>query len=137
MIEGVIVREAPYSEDGRGWLLKAVLKEYTGQSAFGEIYLSGANPGKAKGNHYHDHTTEWFCVISGGGTLRLEDISTGEKMVLTMTRENRLSVEIPPRVAHAVHNDGEVELVLLAFADAPYDLENPDTIPWDVGEPAP
>jgi len=133
MIEGVVVREAPYSEDTRGWFLKVVPKEYVGQSEFGEVYLSGAHPGETKGSHYHDQTTEWFCVISGGGTLRLEEISTGERMVLAMTRENRLSVEIPPRVAHSIHNNGDCELILLAFADIAYSSESPDTIPWDLG----
>ncbi len=131
MIKGVVVREAPYSTDSRGWLLKAVPKDYVRESPFGEIYLSSAIPGEIKGCHYHDDTTEWFCVIQGEGTLHLEDIESGEKMTLNMSRGNRLSVEIPPRVAHAISNERDEELILLAFADVPYDPENPDSYPWD------
>lgn len=130
MIKGITVRKVPHSIDSRGWLLKAVPKEYVGENPFGEIYLSGANPGEIKGCHYHDDTTEWFCVIQGEGTLYLEDITTGEKMRLNMSRENRLSVEIPPRVAHAILNNGKEEMVLLAFANLPYDTQDPDTSPW-------
>jgi len=136
MINGVTVREVPCSEDPRGWLLKAVPKEYVGRSEFGEIYVSVAHPGETRGSHYHDRTTEWFCVIRGAGTLRLEDISTGEKMPLTLTGENRLSVEIPPLVAHTIQNDGDCDLYLLAFANVAYCLENPDSTPWDLHHPA-
>lgn len=135
MISGVTVREAPYSEDPRGWFLKAVPKEYVGQSEFGEIYISAAHPGETRGNHYHDRTAEWFCVIRGAGTLRLEDISTGERMILTLTGENRLSVEIPPLVAHSIHNDGDCDLYLLAFANVAYCPESPDTTPWNLQDP--
>jgi UDP-2-acetamido-2,6-beta-L-arabino-hexul-4-ose reductase len=131
MIDGVVVREAQYHADSRGWLLKAVPREFIGENSFGEIYLSGAKPGEVKGIHYHKETTEWFCIIMGEGTLNLEDIRTGEKMTLKMNRENKLSVEIPPYVAHAILNSGNKEMVLLAFANIPYDNDKPDTIPWN------
>ncbi|OGF97696.1 MAG: hypothetical protein A2Z06_00190 [Candidatus Glassbacteria bacterium RBG_16_58_8] len=130
MIRGVIVREAPYSEDSRGWLLKALPKAFIGGSEFGEIYLSGARPGETKGIHYHDRTTEWFCVIQGEGTLYLDDIESGETMTVRMSRAGRISVEIPPRVAHAIRNEGDQEMILLAFANIPYDPGSPDTFPW-------
>jgi len=132
MIENVVVREIPLHTDTRGWLLKVVPGEFVGDKRFGEIYLSGAKPGETKGGHYHKETTEWFCVIQGEGMLRLEDIHTKEMMALRLSRENRLSVEIPPCVAHSVFNEGDEDMILLAFADVPYDPENPDTIPREL-----
>jgi dTDP-4-dehydrorhamnose 3,5-epimerase len=131
MIKNVTVREAPYFVDTRGWLFKAVPKEFVGKSQFGEIYLSGAKPREVKGCHYHNKTTEWFCVIQGEGTLYLKDTRSGEKMTLTLNRENRLSIEIPPQIAHAILNSGTEEMILLAFADIPYDSDNPDTVHWE------
>jgi UDP-2-acetamido-2,6-beta-L-arabino-hexul-4-ose reductase len=134
MIESVVVREIPLHTDTRGWLMKVVPGEFVGDSGFGEIYLSGAKPGETKGGHYHEETTEWFCVIQGEGMLRLEDIHTNERMALNLSRENRLSVEIPPGVAHSVLNVGDEEMILLAFANVPYDPDNPDTIPRELGD---
>ena len=131
MISGVVIREAPFHTDPRGWLFKAVPQEFVGENRFGEIYLSGANPGETKGSHYHKETTEWFCVVQGEGTLHLQDINTDEKMTLKLSRENRISVEIPPRVAHAVLNEGDGEMILLAFANVAYDPDSPDTVPWE------
>jgi dTDP-4-dehydrorhamnose 3,5-epimerase len=130
MINGVIVRQVPFSSDARGWLLKAVPNEFVGDRPFGEIYLSGARPNEVKGAHYHERTVEWFCVIRGEGVLYLEEPNSGEKMALLLSRKNRLSVEIPPHVAHAILNVGEEEMILLAFADVPYDPSRPDTITW-------
>lgn len=131
MIERVSIREVPYHEDPGGWLLKAVPKEIVGDRPFGEIYFSGARPGETRGKHYHEDTTEWFFVIQGTGILYLQDVETGEVMTVDMSRERRLSVEIPPRVAHAIRNNGNVEMILLAFADVPYDPDRPDTVAWD------
>jgi dTDP-4-dehydrorhamnose 3,5-epimerase-like enzyme len=129
-IEGVVVREMPYYEDARGWLLKAVPNDFIGEDTFGEIYLSAAAPGEVKGAHYHNDTTEWFCVIRGEGTLHMEDVLSGNDMKVTLTGGNHLSVEIPPRVAHAIVNNGNEEMILLAYADLPYDPDHPDTVPW-------
>ncbi len=134
MIKGVIVREVPLHTDPRGWLLKAVPSEFVGGHRFGEIYLSGANPGETKGCHYHEEATEWFCVIQGAGKLRLEDTRTGEKMTVRLSRDDRISVEIPPGVAHSVSNEGDGEMILLAYSNMPYDPHDPDTVPWDLGE---
>jgi len=131
MIERVTIREIFYHEDPGGWLLKAVPKAFVGDRAFGEIYFSGAGPGETRGKHYHEETTEWFCVIRGTGMLYLQDVDTGEVMTVEMTREKRLTVEIPPGVAHAIRNEGNEEMILLAFADVPYDSEDPDTVAWD------
>lgn len=131
MIERVTIRNIFYHEDPAGWLLKAVPKEFVGDRPFGEIYFSGAAPGETRGRHYHEETTEWFCVIQGTGILHLQDIETCEVMTIEMSREKRMTVEIPPGVAHAIRNSGSGEMVLLAFADVPYDSDNPDTVAWD------
>ena len=134
MIRRVSIEEIPYHTDSRGWLLKAFPKELVGDRPFGEVYLSGAKPGETKGSHYHERTTEWFCVISGKGTLRLQDIDSGEAMAVEMSREGRRTVEIPPRVAHEILNTGETEMILLALADVPYDPDRPDTVAWGFGD---
>ena len=131
MIDRVTLREVPYHENHGGWLLKAVPKDFVGDHPFGEIYFSGARPGESRGRHYHKDTTEWFCVIEGTGILYLEDIDTHEVMRIAMSREGRLAVEIPPRVAHGVLNIGKAETILLAFADVPYEPDQPDTVAWD------
>ena len=68
-------------QDERGWFLKVItgkedhLPQYTG-----EVYLTMAKPGQAKGGHFHRKANEWFTIIEGESVLKLEDTTTHEKM---------------------------------------------------------
>lgn len=128
-MNGVEVFELFKHTDPRGWLLKAVKKDYTGGAPFGEIYVVGAPPGEVRANHYHKEATEWFAVLRGEAVLTLADANDpgGERRQIQMGGERRVCVKIPPGIAHAVRCAGDDEMILLAFADRPYDPAFPDT----------
>ncbi len=114
--------------DSRGYLLKAVKKEYTDDRPFGEIYIVGAPKGEIRANHYHLVATEWFVILAGEAELTLADYeNTEDRRVVPMGGENRVCVKIPPGVAHAIQNVGEEDMILMALADKPYDPNDTDT----------
>jgi len=127
----VEIIEADRKEDERGWLLKILQRgRIQGQAEFGELYLSAARPGRVRGGHYHEQTTEWFCLLQGSGTLSLADVDTRERRDLALRADTPQTVRIGPRVAHAIRCEGEEACLLLAYADRAYDPEEPDTVPW-------
>ncbi len=130
----VTVRPLRPHRDARGGLLKILMRSHLPAHAhtFGEIYISWAEPGAVKANHYHRETWEWFCLIEGEGLLVLEDPQRGERLELALDAEHPLVVTVPPGVAHAFRNTGSGVARLLAYADRPYDPEHPDTIPYEV-----
>ncbi len=117
-------------EDERGFLLKVVKQEYVGDDKFGEIYLTVANPGAVRGNHYHKETREWFCVIKGAGKLVLE--KGEDRMEIKMDEANLTSVEVPPYISHAVKNIGASPMYLLAYTNRGYNSKRADTFPVDI-----
>lgn len=109
--------------DNRGLFIK-ILKQSQAKSNFGEIYLIKSLPGMIRGNHYHKKTKEWFYLIKGKAVLTLKDIITNEMIKIVMNQNE--TIEIPVNIAHSVKNIGDDEMIMIAFADHEYSIE--DTI---------
>lgn len=116
--------------DDRGWFLKVIDgKEENLPMQTGEIYLTNAKEGQAKGGHYHSKASEWFTLVSGSCDLLLVDVETNEKMIINLCSSEPKTVYVPKKVAHIFINTSEVDFLLLAYTDFLY---NPgDTIPYD------
>lgn len=120
-------------DDSRGFLLKAVKKEYTHDRPFGEIYFVSASPGTVRANHYHKVATEWFVVVRGRGLLTLADASNPhDRREIPMGGPDRVCVRIPPGVAHAIEAVGDEDMLMMALADKPYDPSDTDTYPLEI-----
>jgi dTDP-4-dehydrorhamnose 3,5-epimerase len=133
VIAGVEIQQLGKKVDQRGWLLKILMNhEMNGDTNFGEIYVTVAQPGAVKGVHYHEHCTEWFCVIRGKGRLVLLDRQTNERSEIEMSDDNPVRVKVPPYIVHGVCNIGDEPMYLLAYADQAYDSQRPDTIAFDL-----
>ena len=117
--------------DDRGWFLKAITgTEEDIPSHTGEVYLTMGKPGQAKGGHYHPEAVEWFTIIEGSATLKLEDMETHERMDIKMPFEKAQTVFIPNNVAHIVVNNSDKDFILLAYTDKLYDPS--DTIAYHI-----
>lgn len=120
-------------DDSRGYLLKAVKKDYTHDRPFGEIYFVSASPGTVRANHFHEVATEWFVVVQGQGVLTLADAKNpSDRREVAMGGEARVCVRIPPGVAHAIRAVGDSDMLMMALADKPYDPEDTDTYSLEI-----
>ncbi len=133
VLGGVRVLEQARFEDARGFLQKILLSSQWGGAAHGEIYVTAALPGEAKGNHFHRRMGEWFAVVQGDGSIEVCDPESGERRSIPLGTSRPRTVFIPAGVAHAVVNSGSEPLVCVACADAEY---NPtDIFPYPVWPP--
>jgi dTDP-4-dehydrorhamnose 3,5-epimerase-like enzyme len=113
--------------DERGWLLKLMDgTEPTLPPIFGEIYMVTALPGHVRANHYHCKTSEWFTVVQGKALLRLADPESSQRIDIQLQAAKPQTVFVPAGVAHAFKNpeSSGVELLLVAYADHPYDPDD-------------
>lgn len=118
--------------DDRGWFLKVITgTEQDIPSATGEVYLTMAKPGQAKGGHYHPQAVEWFTLIQGNAILKLTDIVTKEEMTLFLSFDKPQTIFVPNNVAHLFLNDSENDFVLLAYSNLQFSPE--DTLSFDFG----
>jgi mannose-6-phosphate isomerase-like protein (cupin superfamily) len=78
-------------------------------------------PGATTIEHLHTHSEELYLVTAGSGTLR---VGAEERPVAAGG-----CVAIPPGTPHRLHNDGEVDLVVVCACSPPYSHE--DTVLLD------
>lgn len=131
-LSGVEIRNLEKKEDTRGWLIEVLKKDDITKEGVGQFYISAANPGQTKANHYHTRKTEWFCVINGNGELLLEDIKTMETQKVPMSIGRPVLVKIPPNIAHAIKNIGKDTLILLSYVNETFNPEDTDTFKREV-----
>lgn len=118
-------------QDERGWFLKAIDGAESGlPGQVGEVYLTMALPGQARGNHYHPDCDEWFTPISGRARLLLGDPASGERAEIALDAAEPVTVHVPAGVAHVFVNpaDSGADFVLVAYAAKRYDPA--DTVPF-------
>lgn len=111
--------------DSRGYFLKVLNGKEKGLSnRTGEIYLTMAHPNEYRGGHYHILATEWFTIVEGNATLRIEDIRTKEKTEIFLSADTPQTVMIPPMIAHNFHNESLNNFLLVAYSDIVYDPDD-------------
>lgn len=131
----VRVLEQRRVEDARGYLQKILMASQVGGHApKGEVYVTAARPGEAKGNHWHRRMGEWFAVVQGEGAVHLLDPGTGARREIPCGASRPRSVYVPSGLAHAVVNTGPELLVCVAWAEGEHDPG--DVFPCAVWPPA-
>ena len=63
------------------------------------------NPGERHLLHHHDEAAEFYFVVSGSGVF-----TVGDEQIRA---ESGTAIYIPPRVTHAVDNDGDEDLAIV------------------------
>ena len=117
--------------DERGWFLKVIDgNEADIPPRTGEVYLTMALPGQARGDHYHPATAEWFTVVEGRALLLVEEPQTGARAQWWLAAAEPQTVYMPPGLAHVFVNpeDAAGPFLLVAYAANGYDPA--DTIPY-------
>lgn len=113
--------------DERGWLAELLKKEDVEPKEFGQFFITVANPGVTKGNHYHERKREWFCVIKGRAELVLSDIKAKKEEKVILSEDNLQVAEIRPYIFHAITNIGEGELYVLVYTNEVFNPDDQDT----------
>lgn len=147
MIAGVKVKQLKTNLDSRGRLFEVLRSDDEIFTEFGQAYITTVYPGVIKAWHLHEKQTDNMCLVSGNLKLVIydsrEDSPTkGQIDQFHLSAENRLLVQIPPRVYHGFQNVGDAEAIVLNLPDRVYDHQAPDEqrldphdndIPYDWG----
>ncbi len=119
--------------DERGWFLKVIDGGEEGiPPRTGEVYLTLAHPGQARGDHYHPQTAEWFTVVEGRALLQVEDPQTGARGEWWLDAETPQTVFMPAGLAHVFINPEGTDRAFLLVAYAANRYDPADTVPYPV-----
>lgn len=108
--------------DARGSLFEALKARQGGQAFF-----STTNPGVTRGNHFHLHKLERFCVARGQAKIQIRKLFSAEILDFNVTGAEPHIVDIPTFHTHSIINTGDDELLTLFWADEIFDPSAPDT----------
>ena len=122
MTAKIEIRELTNSGDARGFSFTIPVEalEFVGRMA--DVHLASSKPGAVRGNHYHLRRREAIIVLPGATWSLHWDEGEGTP---TQHREfggtSSVLVLVSPGASHAVRNDGDDTLRLVAISSESYD----------------
>jgi oxalate decarboxylase/phosphoglucose isomerase-like protein (cupin superfamily) len=121
----VVIDDLGGDQRGDSFSVPTEYLEFVG--APGDMHVASIRPGHVRGNHFHVERHELILVLpheawslhwdSGADTA----VSTRE-----FHGPGAVAIAIPPSAAHAIRNDGQALLWLIAATDGRYDPASPD-----------
>ena len=108
--------------DPRGSLFEAVKTDHGGQA-----FLSTTKPGITRGQHYHYHKIERFCVIQGEALIQIRKLHTDVIHEFKVTGLDPCFIDMPTLHTHNITNTGSTDLLTLFWSHEIFDPNNPDT----------
>lgn len=115
-------------EDHRGQLKKIAQKSKLDKGTeIEEIYVLYSNKDTVRGNHFHIETIEFFTILSGEATMALYDIDKKHLEVITIKASDNITIKVNPNTAHAIKNQSDEPLIVLAVSLKEYDPQYNDT----------
>lgn len=107
---------------------RGVFVEFLKTRDSGQLSFFTAPPGITRGEHYHHTKNEKFLVVRGRARFGFRHVVTNERFDLEVSEEAPQVVETVPGWVHSVTNIGEIEMVVMLWANEIFDREAPDTI---------
>ncbi len=93
----------------------------------GQLSISTSAPGVTRGNHFHNTKNEKFLVVKGQARIQLRNIYSDNIVEYNVSDKKMEVVEMIPGYTHNITNTGDIEMVLLLWANEVYDETRPDT----------
>lgn len=141
-IQGVQIKKLKLIPDDRGFLMEMLRDDDKIFKGFGQVYITGAKKGVAKGWHYHKKQTDNFVCVEGKALIPLVDFrkkSPTYKKVQEFVLEAPPSVkepillQIPPHVLHGftAYRCASTKIINIPSIHYFYDKPDEYRYPWD------
>lgn len=111
---------------------RGVLYEMVRSGRVDQVFFSVTKPGEARGNHYHTHKMERFCVVKGTGEIRVRKLLQDNVKTFPVSGENPIVVDMPTYQTHSLVNTGTEDLYAVFWISEQFNPDDPDTIYEDV-----
>ncbi len=112
--------------DVRGFLIELLRFQDLSIPPGGQLYTFSINPGKRRGDHFHEHKREWFTCVQGEALVLLSSKDGVGHTVVLSPRSPKM-VYASPGTAHALMNQGEETAVIVSYGSEQHDPADPDT----------
>lgn len=133
LIEGVALKPLKVFADERGRLMEILRRDDEVFMEFGQVYLTTGFPGVVKAWHYHEHQTDYFCVVRGMMKVALYDPRKTSPTYNTVNEfflgeHHPALLRIPELVYHGFKTVSESEALLINIPTNTYNYAQPDEL---------
>jgi dTDP-4-dehydrorhamnose 3,5-epimerase-like enzyme len=116
------VTELSNGGDGRGFSFTAPAEALAFVGRMADVHLASTKPGAVRGNHYHLRRREAVVVLPGSKwSLHWDEGDAETAQHREFSGECAVMVLVSPGASHAVRNDSEGQLWLVAISSETYD----------------
>ena len=116
------ITELTNAGDMRGFSFTAPNEALAFVGRMSDIHLASTKPGAVRGNHYHLRRREAIVVLPGARwSLHWDDGDGSATQHHSFDGTCAVLVLVSPGASHAVRNDGESDLLLVAISSETYD----------------
>ena len=121
-VGGLRIVELPQAGDERGVSVSVLADQLTWVQPVQDLHFASIRAGAVRGNHVHTSKHEAIAVAAmGQWSLHWDEGVGTEAGHRVFTGESAVLVEVPPLWAHAIRNEGEADLWIVAISDRPYE----------------
>ena len=122
-----VIEDLEVHRDARGILYEALRFSSQAIPQGGQIYVYTIAPGARRGDHFHQHKSEWFTCVSGQLRLLMKT-KNGDRFDEQLDSDSPRLIFAGPGTSHAVVTETDKEAVIVAYASKEFDPADPDTI---------
>jgi mannose-6-phosphate isomerase-like protein (cupin superfamily) len=122
MEQKVRITELTNKGDGRGLNFSVPAGALAFVGRMSDVYLAQTKPRAVRGNHYHLRRREAMVILPGAKwSLHWDEGEAEPAQHRDFDGSHAVLVLISPGASHAVRNDGEHEMYLVAISSESYD----------------
>jgi oxalate decarboxylase/phosphoglucose isomerase-like protein (cupin superfamily) len=108
--------------DARGLSFTAPAEALAFVGRMADVHVASTGPGAVRGNHYHLRRREAIVVLPGAKwSLHWDEGEASAAEHRSFDGASAVMVLVSPGASHAVRNEGESTLWLVAISSVPYD----------------
>lgn len=128
------VERCPVFHDKRGDIVQFITNQILNKAglAFGQIYIvTFAGKGVVRGNHFHNQSSEIFCLVTGTVEVVLEDVQSKERFrqVYEASGNEFVRIALSEKIAHAIRSISDFAVVV-GYNSIEYNPLQEDKIPY-------
>ena len=122
MTKKVNITELSNYGDARGFSFTAPPEALAFVGRMADVHLAATGPGAVRGNHYHLRRREAIVILPGPKwSLHWDEESGAPAQHRSFDGSGAVLVMISPGASHAVRNDGDQTMWLVAISSETYD----------------
>jgi dTDP-4-dehydrorhamnose 3,5-epimerase-like enzyme len=122
MPQKIQINQLSNTGDIRGFSFTAPTEALAFVGRMSDVHLASTKPGAVRGNHYHLRRREAIVVLPGPKwSFHWDDGEGSSPQHRNFEGDRAVLVLVSPGASHAVRNDGESDLLLVAISSETYD----------------